>query len=54
MRSLMPHSLTILRASSVMRTKSFCAPVETCPNTISSAMRPPSATTIESAMYSFL
>ena len=31
MRSDMPHSRTILRASSVQPTRSFCAPVESVP-----------------------
>ena len=40
----MPNSVTIARAMSVARSRSFCAPVEISPNTISSAVRPPSST----------
>ena len=43
MRSLMPHSRTILRARSVDTTRSLLAPVETTPKTSCSAMRPPMA-----------
>jgi PAP2 superfamily protein len=42
-RSLMPHSVTIARAMSVARCRSFCAPVEISPSAISSAARPPSS-----------
>ena len=40
----MPHSVTIARAMSVARCRSFCAPVEISPSAISSAVRPPSRT----------
>ena len=40
----MPNSVTIARAMSVARCRSFWAPVETSPNAISSALRPPSST----------
>ena len=40
----MPNSVTIARAMSVARCRSFCAPVEISPNAISSALRPPSST----------
>ena len=36
----MPNSVTIARAMSVARCRSFCAPVETSPNAISSALAP--------------
>ena len=49
-RVVMPHSLTILRASSVEPTRSLLAPVEMTPNTSSSAMRPPMRTTRLSSM----
>ena len=40
----MPNSVTIARAMSVARCRSFCAPVEISPSAISSAVRPPSST----------
>src|SRR6185436_19554208 len=39
--SLMPHSVTIARAMSVARCRSFCAPVEISPSASSSAVLPP-------------
>ena len=44
MRPLIPYSLTMARAMSVARIRSFWAPVEMSPKTISSATRPPSST----------
>ena len=49
-RADMPHSDTILRASSVEPTRSLLAPVEITPNTRSSAQRPPMRTTRLSSM----
>ena len=40
----MPNSVTIARAMSVARCRSFCAPVEISPSAISSAVRPASST----------
>jgi hypothetical protein len=37
---LIPYSITMLRASSVTRSRSFAAPFVTRPNTICSAARP--------------
>ena len=42
--SLMPNSVTMARAMSVARSRSFCAPVENSLNSSSSAVRPPSST----------
>ena len=42
--SLIPNSVTMARAMSVARWRSFCAPVEISPSAISSAVRPPSST----------
>ena len=51
-RSDMPHSRTILRASSVLRCRSSLAPVERSPKMSISATRPPIRTTRASSMYS--